>query len=115
MYRFTTLGNEPKQAITMLLDDQTRVEFEFEYRKNQLGWFFAYKYNDMEQANIRLVTSFNILRSFTRLPFGLRCDTLDGEEPMGLEDFLSGYATVYLLTAEDVKLTENKYYAKMGA
>lgn len=115
MYRFTTFGNEPRQQITMTLDDSSRVVFIFEYRANQLGWFFGYEYGDMKQDNIRLVTSFNMLRTYSaRLPFGLRCDTQDGEEPLELDDFASGYATLYLLTAEDVNQTEGKYYAKVG-
>lgn len=116
MYRFTTLGNEPRQQVTMILDDNSRVVFEFEYRANQLGWYFSYTYNDQTVENIRLVTSYNMLRAYkNRLPFGLRCDTADGEEPMEIEDFASGYADLYLLTADDVETTEGTYYAKVGA
>lgn len=114
MYRFTTLGNEPRQQVTMLLDDTTRVVFTFEYKANQLGWFFSYTYNEQTVANIRLVTSYNMLRSYKSLPFGLRCDTTDGLEPMEINDFSSGYATVYLLTQEDINATESRYYAKVG-
>lgn len=114
MYRFTTLGNEPRQQVTMILDDTSRVVFIFEYRANQLGWFFSYTYNDRTVANIRLVTSYNMLRSYKSLPFGLRCDTADGEEPMELNDFSRGYAVLYLLTQEDIKATESEYYAKVG-
>lgn len=116
MYKFTTLGNEPKQQVTMILDDSTRVVFTFKYKANQLGWFFSYEHKGNTQANIRLVTSYNILRSYRSwLPFGLRCDTTDREEPLSIDDFSSGYATLYLLTAEDVGTVESTYYAKVGA
>lgn len=114
MYRFTTLGNEPRQQVTMILDDTSRVVFTFEYRANQLGWFFSYTYNGQTVANIRLVTSYNMLRSYKSLPFGLRCDTTDGGEPLELNDFSRGYADLYLLTQEDIKATESEYYAKVG-
>lgn len=115
MYKFTTLGNEPRQQVTMILNDASRVVFTFEYKANQLGWFFSYTYNRQTVANIRLTTSYNMLRSYKPLPFGLRCDTTDGLEPMEITDFSSGYASVYLLTQEDINAIESRYYAKVGS
>lgn len=113
MYQFTTLGNEPKQQVTMLLDNGSRVVFNFNYKANQLGWFFGFKYNDIDYQNIRLTTSYNILRAYRNyLPFGLRCNTPDMEEPMSQDDFVNGYATVYLLDKQDIETIEGKYYKK---
>ena len=114
MYLFTQLGNEAKQEIKMILDNSNTVTFTFEYKPNQLGWFFGFRYDDVNYQNIRLTTAYNILRAYkTWLPFGLRCDTLDGEEPLDQDDFISGYATVYLLTKSDVEAIEGNYYAKV--
>lgn len=114
MYQLTQLGNEPKQEIEMLLDDGSRVRFYFEYKANQLGWFFGFTYNDINYQNIRLTTSYNILRAYrSYLPFGLRCDTVDMNEPTDIEDFERGYATVYLLTKQDINAIEGNYYAKV--
>lgn len=116
MLQLTSLGNEAKQKITMLLEDNSRVIFTFEYKPNLLGWFFGFEYNDINYQNIRLTTSYNILRAYRNyLPFGLRCDTLDLEEPLDLDDFVTGYATVYLLTKADVEAIEGNYYAKVDA
>lgn len=113
MYKLTSLSNEPKQQITMLLDDNSRVVLTFEYKSNQLGWFFGVKWGNYDYKNIRLTTSYNILRAYRNyLPFGLRCDTQDDEEPMDLNDFSNGYATVYLLTRADVQTIEGNYYVK---
>lgn len=115
MYQLTQLGNDPKQEIEMLLDDGSRVRFYFEYKANQLGWFFGFQYQDINYQNIRLTTSYNILRAYRNyLPFGLRCDTPDMEEPIDLDDFISGYATVYLLTKQDVQTIEGNYYGKVS-
>lgn len=115
MYKID-LGNEPKQEITVMLDDNTRIPLYFEYRPNQIGWFFGFEYNNNKYENIRLTTSYNILRAYRNwLPFGLRCDTLDKLEPMDLTDFSSGYASIYVLTPEDVNTTESMYYAKVSA
>lgn len=115
MYQLTQLGNDPKQEIEMLLDNGTRVVFTFEYKANQLGWFFGFQYDDASYQNIRLTTSYNILRAYRNwLPFGLRCDTQDMEEPLDLNDFITGYANVYLLTREDVQAIEGNYYGKVS-
>lgn len=115
MYKFVSLGSEAKQEVTMLLEDDSRVIFTFEYKPNQLGWFFGFQYNDVNYQNIRLTTSYNILRAYRNwLPFGLRCDTPDMEEPLDLEDFATGYATIYLLTKSDVEAIEGLYYAKVA-
>lgn len=114
MYQITSLGNEPKQKITMIIDDNIRVPFTFEYKPNQLGWFFGFQYGDINYQNIRLTTSYNILRAYQNwLPFGLRCDTADDEELMDIDDFASGYAKVYLLTKQDVQAIEGNYYQKV--
>lgn len=116
MYKFNTLGNEARQQITMRLEDTTQVVFSFEYRANQLGWFFGFRYGDVNYQNIRLTTSYNILRAYRNwLPFGLRCDTADDEEPMNIDDFVNGYANVYLLTKADVATIEGNYYVKVPA
>lgn len=117
MYQLTQLDNNPKQRVTMILEDtQERVILTFEYKPLCQGWFFSFEYNGETYANIRLTTSYNILRAYRNwLPFGLRCETADDEEPMSIEDFVNGYAKVYLLTKQDVQATEAKYYVKVGS
>lgn len=115
MFQLTQLDNNPNQQITMILEDNTRVIFNFEYKPNQLGWFFGVRYGEnINYQNIRLTTAYNLLRAYRNyLPFGLRVDTDDNQEPTDLTDFLTGYAKVYLLTKDDVIAVEANYYAKV--
>lgn len=114
MYQLTSLSNEPKQEIIMMIDDNIRIPLTFEYKSNQMGWFFGFQYGDVNYQNVRLTTSYNILRAYRNwLPFGLRCDTADDEEPMDIDDFATGYAKVYLLTKQDVQTIESNYYLKV--
>ena len=116
MHKLNSLGNEPRQQVTAILNDGTRLPLTFEYRANQLGWFFGFEYNGINYQNIRLTTSYNILRGYRNwLTFGIRCDTLDELEPMDLDDFLTGYATVFILSPEEVNITESTYYVKVSA
>lgn len=113
MYRLNVLGNEPRQTFTVSVGENIKIPMSFEYRANQTGWFFSFEYNGERYENIRLTTSYNLFRAYRNwLPFGLRCDTLDGLEPMDLNDFVTGYATVYILDKTDINTTESTYYAK---
>lgn len=113
MYQLNNIGNEPKQKLTFMLEDNTRLEITLEYRANQFGWFIGFTYGETNYQNIRLTTSYNILRAYRNwLPFGLRCDTVDMGEPIGIDDFITGYANVYLLTRDDVQAIEGNYYTR---
>ena len=114
MYLITQIDASPKQQIKMNLPTNEDVTFYFEYRANQQGWFWGFQYSNVNIQNMRLVTSYNLLRSFKSwLPFGLRCDTQDGFEPMDKTDFQTGYAVLYLLDKEDIVTIEATYYGKV--
>lgn len=114
MYQLTNLSNDAKQEITMIIDENLEIKFTFEYKALCQGWFFGFQYGDVNYQNIRLTTSYNILRAYRNwLPFGLRCDTADDEEPMNINDFVNGYANVYFLTKADVQAIESNYYKKV--
>lgn len=116
MHKLNSISNEPRQKVVIPLDDNSRVVLKLEYRANQIGWFFDFTYEDKTYTNFRITNSYNILRNFrTWLPFGLRVDTLDGLEPTDLDDFASGYATLYVLNKDDITITESNYYAKITA
>lgn len=114
MYKINSLGNEPKQQISLLTEENTRVVLNFEYKANQLGWFFSFEYEGIQYNNIRLTTSYNILRAYRNwLPFGIMCATNDDFEPMDLNDFSTGYANVFILTKEDITGIESNFYTKV--
>lgn len=114
MYQITQLDDSPKQKIKMLLDDNKSVTLIFEYKPNQLGWFFSFSYENQDYQNIRLTTAPNILRAYRNwLPFGIMCVTDDNLEPMNQDDFIFNYAKVYILTKEDVKTVEANWYVKV--
>lgn len=112
MYQLTNITNKAKQTITWSNGDLD-VDLYFEYKPNQLGWFIDIKYQDLvNYRNIRVTTHRNLLRSYSAiLPFGMMITTSDGLEPMGIDDFTSGYATVYILTRDECKQIEEIYYA----
>ena len=114
MFLITQIDDNPKQQIRMSLTEGDSVVLYFEYRANQQGWFWGFEYGDVNITNMRLVTSYNLLRNYSSwLPFGLRCDTQDGFEPMDKTDFATGYAVLYLLDKEDIAAIETTDYGKV--
>lgn len=110
------LGEEPKQQITWQTEDNKEVILYFEYKDNQLGWYFGLRYDDIDYKNIRLTTHANILRSyFNYLNFGMMVNTEDGLEPMSIDDFAEEYCQIFMLTKEECLLVEGEIYAKVSA
>lgn len=94
----------PSQTQTLILDDGTRIDLALYFRPMQFGWFLeSLVYGDFILNGTRIVTSPNILQQYKNLiPFGIACYTKDQQEPKLLQDFISGYAQLYLLSAAEV-------------
>ncbi len=98
------LTNAPKQQMTLILEDGTQIALTIRFIDMQYGWFMdEISYGDVTIEGRRICTSPNMLQQFKNLvPFGLACFTKDNNEPRFQEDFSSGYATLYVLTAAEV-------------
>ena len=104
----TTLSNDAKQNIKLVLSDNSVADLTLEYSDNQKGWFYSITYGTWSSYGRRLVTSPNALRAFRNIvPFGLACYTTDGYEPVDIDDFKNGRVKLYLLTIADVALAES--------
>lgn len=114
MFKLDNLTANSKQYTTWTFNND-EVQLYFEYKENQLGWFLGIKYGDtIDYRNIRLTTHPNLLRAYKNiLPFGMMVTTLDGLEPMSIEDFTNGYCSVYMLTSTECQLLEGGTYAKV--
>lgn len=115
MYKLDTLTSDAKQYTTWTFGNNDEVQLYFEYKENQMGWFLGIKYgNDINYRNIRLTTHPNLLRAYvSMIPFGMMIKTLDGLEPMSIDDFENGYCSVYMLTKNECELLEGNYYVKV--
>jgi hypothetical protein len=101
-----TSDNLQKQSI--ILDDGTLFDLTLQFVPMQFGWFIqSLVYGEFTLQGFRVSTSPNMLRQYkNKLPFGLACFTKDNGEPTQQQDFSSGYATLYLLSAAEVALYE---------
>src|SRR5574343_1012211 len=104
MYLCKQITNAPYQIQTFVLPDNSQLYVEMRFVPLQYGWFFQkLVYKDFEIEQMRICTSPNMLFQYRNLlPFGLACITTDSGEPKLQDDFLSKYAQLYILTAEEV-------------
>lgn len=115
MYRIDGLTNDAKQEFIYYDDNSNKYTIGLEYRDNQVGWYLSLKYGDtVNYSNIRVTTHYNLLRSYRNyLTIGIRIDTEDDLEPMSISDWVNGYATFNILTAEECAISEEKYFGKV--
>lgn len=105
------ITSDPLQKQTLILDDGTRIECTFYFRPLQQGWWLeSISYGDFSLSGLRIVTSPNFLQQYkNKIPFGLACYTTDNGEPKLQQDFSSGYATIYVLSSDEVIELQNFY------
>ncbi len=109
MRQITTISGQPNQNIVIILDDGTKANLTMNYFSGQRGWFYTLNYNSGQfiANNRRMVTSPNMLNAFQNIiPFGLAVTTTDGYEPIFINDFISGRASLFVLNQEDVAIIQ---------
>lgn len=104
----------PWQRQSLALDDGTTFSLELYFRPMQQGWFInELVYGDFVLRGTRVVSIPNMLNQWRNLlPFGLGCFSVANRDPQLQEDFISGAATLYVLSAAEV--TEYAEYLRLG-
>lgn len=106
MFKIQQITTDPLQKTTVILPDGTTFALTIQFMPQQYGWFIdelAYAKNGFKIQGARICVSPNLLYQFrNQIPFGLAVFTNDNNEPTLQEDFSSGYANLYVLTAAEV-------------
>lgn len=113
MKLLTGITDRPLQKSVITIDDGTAATITLTYRPNQQGWFFDLEWEGRSFLGMRLVTFPNILRPFLKqIPFGLAVYTQDGKDPLQQDAFASGYASLLLLSPEDMLAVEHSHFTR---
>lgn len=109
------ITSDAKQLRQLVLPDGSTCTFNIEYKPQQYGWFItSLVYGSIEIDGLRIMNSPNMLRQWLKLlPFGICCQTTDGQEPTLQTAFSSGYASLYLLTQDQVTQYEGYLSGKV--
>jgi hypothetical protein len=97
------LSNDANQLVTLVLEDGTSVSMSLQYMPTIQRWAAGFTYGNFSATGLNLCIHPNLLRSWRNvIPFGIACNTIDGADPLYIDDFASGRASIYLLTAAEV-------------
>jgi hypothetical protein len=98
------ITSDPYQQQQLVLPDGSTVTIQMRYRDLQYGWFIeSLTYKTFTLQGVRICVSPNLLRQFkNQIPFGLCCLTNSGAEPTQIQDFSSGNAQLFIVTAAEV-------------
>lgn len=108
----TGITTDPKQQMTLILDDGSQSYLYIEYNAQQLGWFMNLQYGIWQTNGIRLTASPNLLRKWVNVvPFGLAILTQGNVDPLNISDFADDTAVMYLLNPTDVANVEANSFA----
>ena len=103
MTQITGITLNPKQSLTLVLTNGGQATLYLEYMNGQQGWFYNISYGTWVSGYRRLTVSANLLRAFRNIiPFGLGVMTTDGYEPIFINDFQNGRASLFLLNQSDM-------------
>lgn len=111
MQQITSITSEPRQRMTLVLENNETVDFLLYYLPRQQGWFYDFTYNNLTCKGSKVTLSPNALRQFKRIiPFGIAFMTDDYVEPFSIDDFSSGRVSMYILNDDEVKQIESEVY-----
>lgn len=106
--RLTDAGNQ--QSILTGNPGQ-RIILNTRFLPTQQLWVADIFYNEFTLYGITILNAANMLRGYRNLiPFGIMCSTDDGQDPYTLDAFSTGYARLYLLTADEVTAIETDFF-----
>jgi hypothetical protein len=113
-FAVSQLSDNAFQTMTLQMPDGSTGTLNLYYRASTPRWFFDLLHpalpNGGPQGN-GLVTFPNLLRPWKNIvPFGFACVTLDGQDPVGNEDFIDGYATLYVIDATGILMVEAQVF-----
>jgi len=114
MITVDNLSNAAFQQVQLQMPDGSAGQLTVYYRAAASRWFFDFVHAQFPTGSLLgsgLCVHPNLLRQFKNfLNFGMACVTGSGLDPITVNDFASGYATLYILDASDVAQVEKSYF-----
>jgi hypothetical protein len=111
MTLITNITDQADQITQLVLPDGSILQVELFYDAATQRWTMNVSHPLLEVDGINIDNFPNILRPWRNVvPFGLACQTVTGEDPTNVEDFVNGNAALYVLTATDVQAVEENVF-----
>ena len=119
MFLVTGISQYSYQKQRLILPNGDPILLTIQFKPLQFGWFIT----DLEYAptsfvleGARIVVSPNMLYQYkNKIPFGLACFTTNNQEPTQQQDFVSGFAKLYILSEAEVAEFARRINGQAGA
>jgi hypothetical protein len=113
MNQIVTLSDDADQQVFYALPDGTVATLQFTYRAGLQRWSFSVSYTgpnaSLDLNGVVLCVHPNTLRQWKNLiPFGMAVVSLDGYDPVALNDFTTGRIQIFMLTQSEVAMVESQ-------
>jgi hypothetical protein len=104
MIKVTEISSAYRQHFFLPIDgSDIRAEMILEFKPTLNCWFFSLTWDTFETGKEQLITSQNVLRQYQGIiPFGIGVLTKSGMDPLTLDAFTTGEASLYILTQAEV-------------
>ena len=103
MNQVDNISDDFSQIMSITLEDRSVIVLEFNYRPMIQRWTVNLTHGDFVLNGLNISVHPNMVRNYRNvIPFGIACTTLDGVDPIRSDDFSTGRASIYILTASEV-------------
>lgn len=111
MNSIDNLTSDANQITKVVLDDGSTVIINLVFQAAVQRWTMDVLRQDFQANGIGVCIHPNFMREWRNIiPFGIGCTTIDGADPVFVDDFSSGRATLHILTEADVEFMEATYF-----
>ncbi len=111
MTAIDNLTDQSDQLTQVILPDGSVLQIELLFMAAIERWILNVSHPLLVTQGITLADFPNLLRSWRNLvPFGVACQTVSGQDPVNVEDFVNGNAALYALDAADVQAVEQTVF-----
>lgn len=105
MRKINNINASPSQTLTVALDSNSSFTITIRYMPRLKSFYITnLVYNDFIVKGIRIYNSQNILHAYSNIiPFGLACYSNEKRDPSLIQDFESGFSSLYVLSYNDLE------------
>lgn len=111
MNSIDNLSSDANQITKLILDDGSTVIINLVFNAATQRWTVNVVHDLFQVNGVGVCIHPNFMREWRNIiPFGIGCTTTDGVDPVFVNDFSNGRATLHILTEEDVQAIEETYF-----
>lgn len=107
MNQIDTISDDANQLLQVVLDDGTSVQLTLVFLPAIERWSISLLAPTLEVDGMILCAFPNVLRPWRAvIDYGIACTSIDGGDPVFIDDFSTGRCSLFVLNSSDVAAVE---------